>query len=252
MRPMPLPARDIYTQEGEVSLGLLIEAAELEALRIELDAWAKDAPVNAYGLLYHNLWQVLPGFRCLVENGRLAQSLMTLLQIPEIRLFQDNLVCKLPGNPTEIQWHQDYSYWPLDRPAGITAWLALDDTDAENGAMWHIPGSHHWGERAPTDFIQGSKQPLLPGLPPMDPEGRPRMLASAQAGELRVHHPLNWHRSGPNLSHRPRRAWTTTWILPEVCWAPAHAPHPYLWSLSPEQGKALSDFPTFASATQTV
>ncbi len=237
----------MLAERGWENLGPFLEEGEIEALRAALAGWSERARPNAYGLLHHNLWWELPAFEALVREGRLARRVQDLLGVSRVQLFQDNLVCKLPGNPTEIQWHQDFSYWPLDRPLGLTTWLGLDDADAENGAMCFVPGSHRWGERTPADFIRGSGQPPIPGLLPLDPEAHPQELALARAGELLVHHPLVWHRSGPNLSQRPRRAWTVTWVLPEVRWRKAHAPHPYNWSLGPEEGSAVvgEGFPVF-------
>ncbi len=231
-------------ERGWANLGPLLEPGELAGLRAALDGWARDATPSAYGLLHNNLWLVLPAFAALVRDGRIAGRVQRLLGVDSVQLFQDNLVWKLPGNPTEIQWHQDFSYWPLDRPAGLTTWLALDDADEERGAMAFVPGSHRWGERAPADFIRGTGQPSNPNLLPLDPDGRAVEPALARAGELIVHHPLVWHRSGPNRSAQPRRAWTATWVLPEVRWATEHAPHPFLWSLRPADGAPLQG-PTF-------
>lgn len=229
-----------YQSQGWASLGIFLEEEALQFLRDALENWAQHIPPNAYGLLFHNVYQHIPAFKDLILNGRLENKLKEFLECPELLFFQDNLVCKLPGNPTEIQWHQDYSYWPLDRPGGITAWLALDDAHSENGAMWHVPESHQWGERSPTDFIKGSNQPFLEGLSPMNPELYPQSFTTARAGELLVHHPLLWHRSGANHTALPRRAWTSTWVFPDVCWAPDHAPHPYTWSRQPVAGTPFS------------
>ena len=236
-----------WDRDGWARLGVVLEPGELEALRAELDAWAPSAPTNAYGLLFHNLWWELPGFRRLVASGEIARKILDATNHNELVLFQDNLVCKLPGNPTEIQWHQDASYWPLSGWQGVTSWLCLDDADAVNGAMEHVPGSHRWGVRAPADFIRGAGQPDDSGLPPLEPEGRPRIVADARAGELLIHHPLLWHRSGPNQSSRPRRAWSVNWISPDLRWDLAHAPHPYTWALSPPDGGPVQGerFPRF-------
>ena len=40
----------------------------------------------------------------------------------------------MPYSGGELKWHQDYPYWPLAQPNAVTAWIALDDTDEENGA----------------------------------------------------------------------------------------------------------------------
>jgi len=236
-----------WARDGWSNLGPALGPSALEALRAELDAWAPGAPRNDYGLLYHNLWWVLPGFRALVEEGEIAARILDATGIDELLLFQDNLVCKLPGNPTEIQWHQDASYWPLSGWRGVTSWLCLDDADLDNGAMEHIPGSHGWGVRAPADFIRGAGQPVDPALPPLEPEGKPRITAHARAGELLIHHPLLWHRSGPNRGARPRRAWSVNWIAPDLRWDLGHAPHPYAWALRPPDGGPVEGerFPRF-------
>ena len=38
--------------------------------------------------------------------------------------------------------HQDGQYWPIRPLATCTVWLAIDDSDRENGCLTVIPGSH--------------------------------------------------------------------------------------------------------------
>ena len=51
----------------------------------------------------------------------------------------------LPHDESIVPWHQDARYWPLEPRATVTVWLAVFDTDHENGCMRIIPGSHRWG-----------------------------------------------------------------------------------------------------------
>ena len=44
-----------------------------------------------------------------------------------------------------MPWHQDAQYWPLNPSKTVTVWLALYDTDEENGAMRIVKGSHKKG-----------------------------------------------------------------------------------------------------------
>ncbi len=75
---------------------------------------------------------------------------------PDLLLWYSNIFCKLPGQG-EIKWHQAKEYYTssdLDRqkktliyaddeePINITVWVALDDTDLENGCMQFANGSH--------------------------------------------------------------------------------------------------------------
>ena len=39
-------------------------------------------------------------------------------------------------------WHQDGHYWPIRPLATVTAWIAIDDVNTDNGCMRVIPGSH--------------------------------------------------------------------------------------------------------------
>ncbi len=49
---------------------------------------------------------------------------------------------KHPGYSSATLWHQDIRYWSFDRPELISAWFALGDETADNGALQVIPGTH--------------------------------------------------------------------------------------------------------------
>ena len=62
--------------------------------------------------------------------------------------------CKLPAEGEissadnrrqTVPWHQDGQYWPLQPLQAATVWLAVFDTDAGNGAMKVVAGSHRDG-----------------------------------------------------------------------------------------------------------
>lgn len=236
---------------GFVACGPLLSGAEVAGLRATLERWLppSEAPHSDHGLLRHDLASQLPAFGALLSDGRLGAAAAALLDLDAVTFFQDNLVWKTPGTRGAVQWHQDYAYWPLDRPAGVTLWLALDDADARNGALEYLPGSHHMGERQATDFVAGSRQPLHPHLPAFDADAHAHAAVTAPtpAGHLLAHHPLTWHRSPPNPSSRHRRAWSLTFVAPDVRWDPSHAPHPATLRLRPERGAPLGppDHPRF-------
>jgi len=56
--------------------------------------------------------------------------------------IQSMFFFKAPGTPGQAS-HQDTNYIGSD-PESLTAcWIALDDADEENGAMWVVPGSNN-------------------------------------------------------------------------------------------------------------
>ncbi|BCM88938.1 hypothetical protein IAD21_00780 [Abditibacteriota bacterium] len=64
---------------------------------------------------------------------------------PNIGLWSSHFISKPPFTGKATPWHEDSSYWNgrISTMEGIcTIWLALDEVDAENGAMKVIPGTH--------------------------------------------------------------------------------------------------------------
>lgn len=244
--------RSDYRDRGFAVIGQALDFATRQSLCDAFEDLAlAQAEPSPYGILQNNVRHELSSVAELIDLGGLATAATALIGSSEIVLFQDNLVWKPPG-AGRIEWHQDYSYWPLDAPTGVTFWLAIDETDAENGCLHYIPGTHRLGERQPADFIVGTGQPARSELLPLDWADRDAdaVGVSVRAGELLVHHPLVWHMSDTNASTRHRRALTFTWIGGDVRWDPGHAPHPFNHRLAPTPGTSVRGklFPHFNSA----
>ncbi|MBL4849887.1 MAG: phytanoyl-CoA dioxygenase family protein [Planctomycetes bacterium] len=240
--------RAAYEELGFVSLGVRFDTEAIETLREDLWTFARENERGDNGLLFNNLWRRLPHFAELIQSPALVRAVSDLIGEPEITLFQDNLVWKFPGSG-QIDWHQDYSYQPLTATPGVSLWVSLDEADAESGCLHYIPGTHLLGERQPADFVVGSDQPPIPGLPPLDWQARAAQVVAAVArpGEVLAHHPLVWHMSPMNRTTRHRRALSINWVTPDARWNPSHSPHPFNHYLSPSEGSHLQGelFPRF-------
>ena len=59
---------------------------------------------------------------------------------PDVLAMQTMLFLKPPGKPGQ-GWHQDSYYIPTHPDTLIGAWIAVDDCDELNGAMWFAKGS---------------------------------------------------------------------------------------------------------------
>ena len=66
---------------------------------------------------------------------------MACLYGPDLIMWATNFFNKEPGG-SEIPWHQDLSYWPLEPLINISAWVAIDRVTVENACVQLIPGSH--------------------------------------------------------------------------------------------------------------
>ena len=79
------------------------------------------------------------------EDLQLLDILSRIMGEPA-KLFANQAMLKPPGIGREKPWHQDHAYFNL--PMGtciVSAWVALDKADPENGCMHVIPASHQDG-----------------------------------------------------------------------------------------------------------
>jgi hypothetical protein len=129
----------------------------------------------------------------------------------DVRLYWEQSVAKPPEARTELPWHQDNGYTPLDPEAYLTCWLALDDADLDNGCLQVIPGSHTRGTLPHHDDHE--KNPYFRVGYDGDDAG---VAVPVARGSVLVFSSLLLHRSGPNTSGRDRRAWI-------IQYCPAHA-----------------------------
>lgn len=108
---------------------------------------------------------------------------------------------KMPGETRTIPWHQDASYWDLTPARNVTAWIAIDDMDADNGPMQYIEGSHLLGHLPYTDQTRNTV--ITQEVADAARLGK-IVDVHLRAGQLTLHSDLLVHGSGANLSSRRR------------------------------------------------
>jgi ectoine hydroxylase-related dioxygenase (phytanoyl-CoA dioxygenase family) len=58
-----------------------------------------------------------------------------------------------------FHWHQDLAYWPVTPdPRTASFWLALDDTDLDNGCLSFVAGSHREPRLRPHLPLHGDRE----------------------------------------------------------------------------------------------
>lgn len=132
----------------------------------------------------------------LVRHPRLVEVATRLLG-PELDLYWDQAVYKLPDTPRDFPWHQDNGYTALEPEQYLTLWLALGDVTIENGCLWVLPGSHTGGVRPHRETAIGKAA---------DPGESRGIAVPARAGDVLAFSSLLLHKSGPNLSAGERKA----------------------------------------------
>ncbi len=152
------------------------------------------------------------GMRALMFDPRLGRMAATLAGVDGIRIWHDQALFKPPfGNPTA--WHLDNPYWSFSSRDAISIWVALDDATLGNGCMWYIPGSHKTATFQNVGIGQnlGDLFKVYPRWREIEPVACP-----CPAGSAAFHNGLTAHGAGANMTNRPRRAMTCTY-MPDGC-----------------------------------
>jgi non-heme Fe2+,alpha-ketoglutarate-dependent halogenase len=140
---------------------------------------------------------------------------------PNLLLLGTHAFCKYPaaemGKESFVAWHQDATYWGLEPPRVVTAWLAIDDVDEENGAMVVVAGSHTRGfyEHGKSEQ-EGNLLSVNQAIPESDLDMSRARLIEMKAGQISLHDGLAVHGSRPNRSTRRRCGLTCRFAPPEI------------------------------------
>lgn len=210
--------RDGYLRGGRVLTDEQIEALRSELQRVIADDGKPEVPqpvllrnLNGAGATAAvwqivNIWEASSDFRrMLIENRQIAEEMAQLTKARQLRIWHDQIQYKPAKVGGTTMWHQDAPLWPIIQPmTEVSAWVALDDVDEENGCMRMVSGSHLWGDNM--NWIRNNV-PTWDGMPAEFNGHKIEVRACpVRKGEVHFHHALTWHGSPDNKSERPRRA----------------------------------------------
>jgi non-heme Fe2+,alpha-ketoglutarate-dependent halogenase len=187
-----------------------LTTAEAADLRARLETFESSAGTLAGGLR-HKSHLLFTWLDALVRHPRILDAVEDLLG-PDILCWGSSFFIKEPRNPSFVSWHQDSTYWGLDPADVVTAWVALSDSNAANGAMRVIPESHtmaqvpHRDTFSPDNLLSRGQEVMVE----VD-ASRARML-ELRAGEMSLHHVRLIHGSDPNPSDSRRIGFAIRYI----------------------------------------
>ncbi len=135
---------------------------------------------------------------------------------PDVFCWGVSLFVKDAHNPGFVSWHQDATYWGLDKPDVVTAWVALSPATELSGCMKIIPGSQRWNQIEHRDTL--AKENLLTRGQELavDVNEDEAVLMPLQPGEVSLHHVLAAHASAPNRSDDRRIGVAVRYVAPHV------------------------------------
>ena len=137
---------------------------------------------------YHN------GFSKLITTRRMQQAVSELFGEPAV-LFKDKINFKLPGGDG-FKEHQDVQAgWDEYASIHLTAMIAIDATNEQNGSLEMLPGQHKQG-------LLGEKWAPLTDA---DTGGQQYVAVHCQPGDAVFFDSFAPHRSAPNHTLQARR-----------------------------------------------
>ena len=210
MKSLSEAAARHYHEQGYVVPIPALTRAEAADLRGKLQAYEAGAGVLA-GPLRHKSHLLFTWLNELIRHPRILDAVEDIIG-PDILCWGSSFFIKEQRNPGYVSWHQDSTYWGLEPPDIITAWVAFTDSTAANGAMRVIPGTHKLDQVPHRDtFAAGNL--LSRGQEVMvDVDERKAAMLELAAGEMSLHHVRLIHGSDPNPSDDRRIGFAIRYI----------------------------------------
>jgi ectoine hydroxylase-related dioxygenase (phytanoyl-CoA dioxygenase family) len=251
--PYPLTAGQIeqYQADGFIKLKNVLSSEVIDYYRDKITEAVfrlnkQDKPINqrdTYGkafLQVGNLWTQSDVVKEFVFSKRMARIAAELMKVNGVRMYHDQALYK-EASGGFTPWHADQYYWPLSNNNTVTAWVPLQETPTEMGALCFSRGSQRYtGGRdlaiSDESEIKISKALLEEKLPMVD--------SGFDLGEISFHSGWTYHRAGPNTTGRPREVMTIIYMEDGMRLAEfkrkSHGPEADTWMPGTKMGEVLA------------
>lgn len=183
-----------------------------------------------------NLWEDFAEVKPLSFHPRIAGVAAELLGVQALRLWHDQALYKEPHG-RETDPHHDQPYWPIEQMDTITAWIPLEGSTLESGAMGYVPGSHHFGLHGFPNIFSGRGFDLERGP---EARGRTPVFVEVPPGGVAYHHGLTIHLARPNATERMRRVHTAIYFADGCTRALREQRHPAVDRAGIEPGAPIA------------
>ena len=210
-----------YEDNGFLFPIRVLSDAETTRMRSEFDKYTRENQDKLSNMIprerravYSATHFELPWVYELVSHPRVLDAVEGVIG-PNILVWESMWFIKFPHDKAFITWHQDGAYWGLHPPNVTTAWVALSDSNPENGCMQVLPGTHR--AVLPQRETYAKYNALSRGQEisvTVDEAKAVNMIL--RPGEMSLHHIGVAHGSKANTSDGARIGIAIRYITPEV------------------------------------
>ena len=206
---------DQFWRDGCVFPVRVMPAADALEIRRRLEAFEAENGGPLKGALRHKSHLLFTWLRDLVRNDRVVDAIEDLYG-PNLLCWTTNFFIKEARNPAFVSWHQDSTYWGLDRPDVVTAWVALTRSNEASGAMEFIPGSHTRDQIPHRDTFARNNLLTRGQEVAVEVDESKAVAIPLEPGEMSLHHVRLVHGSPPNPSNDRRIGFAIRYIPTSV------------------------------------
>jgi non-haem Fe2+, alpha-ketoglutarate-dependent halogenase len=210
MKCLPEAALRQYCDVGYYAPVPVLTRAEAGTVHRRLEAFEATGG-GMQGAVRHKPHLLFTWLSELIRHPRILDAVEGIIG-PDILCWGTSFFIKEARNPSYVSWHQDSTYWGLEPPDIVTAWVAFTDSTAANGAMRVIPGSHkldqvpHRDTFAAANLLSRGQEIMV------DIDEHQAVMLQLAAGEMSLHHVRLIHGSDPNPSDDRRIGFAIRYI----------------------------------------
>ncbi len=191
-----------YNEKGYVAPIDVLSIQEANEIRIEIETIEKQWPNALEGLGRNYVHMISPVFNNVCLNNKILDAVESIIG-KNILICGTTLFIKNANEKGFVSFHQDAKYIGLEPHNWVTAWIAVTNSNEENGCMRMWPGSHkedlknHEQKFDENNLL--TRGQTIANVPIEETE--PIVL---KAGQMSLHHPTVIHGSGLNRSNDRR------------------------------------------------
>ena len=190
-----------YEDQGYISPIEVLSSCEALEARKEIELIEKKMPNEIDKSGRYNVHLISPILDSIVHNSKILDAVESIIG-KNILVCSTTLFIKNPNEQGFVSYHQDAKNIGLEPHNWVTAWVALTDSNENNGCMKMWPKSHLNIKDHNEKFNDGN---LLTRGQTVEnvPEDKVKSI-ELKAGQMSLHHPRVVHGSGINKSNDRR------------------------------------------------
>ena len=191
-----------YEDHGFVAPIDVLTSDEANEIKTEIEKIEKKWPKELDGIGRNYAHMISPVFDKICHNSKILDAVESIIG-KDILVGGTTLFIKDPDNKGFVSWHQDAKYIGLEPHNWVTAWVAVTDSNEENGCMRMWSGSHQDNlKEHDQKFNEGNL--LTRGQTVKNVPIEKTTPLILKAGQMSLHHPTVVHGSEQNNSNDRR------------------------------------------------